>query len=213
MVPDVRGLNAYVISLARREDRRAAVPALVAALGCRVEVVDAVDGAAVDVPWWWRASPGAWGCRQSHLGVLTRAPREAPVLIVEDDADVPDGFTERLGELLALVPADWEAVMLGGEHRTRRAPRPVAPGVVRCHRTCRTHCYLLRGEGVDIAAGAARESTTHWDGKLAVRLGFRARTYAPAPFLVGVTGSPSDLPDSRPLPISARVGPAGYPDG
>ena len=195
------GVHAYVISLVSRTDRRAALPHLIERLGLPAVVFNAVDGTAADVPWWWRASPGAWGCRQSHLAVLAAAPRTGPVLIVEDDADIPVGFPDLLADLLGRVPGDWEAIMLGGEHRTRRPPVRVAPGVVRCHRTCRTHCYLLRGEGVEIAFGSAKESTTHWDGRLSVRLGFRKATYAPDPFLVGVTGSPSSIPDSRPLPV------------
>lgn len=197
-------VDAYVISLASRADRRDRLPQLVDRLGGGASVLDAVEGAFARPPDSWVASPHAWACKESHLRALRLAAPDRPVLIVEDDADVPPDFLGLLRDLLGRLPGDWEAVMLGGEHRTAWPLEQVSPGVVRCYRTCRTHCYLVRGTGIAVARNSAAQARTHWDGLLATQLGRRRRAYAPYPFLVGTTGSPSSIPDSRP-PSVGRV--------
>lgn len=188
-----------MISLVRREDRRAHVAQLPALLGLPVRVVDAVDGRLVPPPVWWGGSDGAWGCKLSHLRLLSTAARNGrPLLVLEDDALPVDSFAARFGAFMRAVPDSWEAIMLGGEHT--RSPVPVAEGVVRCVSTCRTHGYLLRRGAIAAAVKAAKAAANHWDGPLASALAQRGSTYAPDPFLIGTTRSPSDLPDSRPLP-------------
>jgi GR25 family glycosyltransferase involved in LPS biosynthesis len=189
-----------VITLRRRRDRARNVERILAALGpdWPVEVVSAVDGAALTAPpAAWSSSAGAWACRESHLAALA-GPRVSSLLVFEDDAVLPPDLGERLDGLVSVLPGDWEGLWLGGEHR--HWPTPYAPSVVRCVRTFRLHAYLLRGDAVPVAALVCRRSAVHWDQELALALGRRGRTYAPDPFLVGVDGSPSDIPDSTPLP-------------
>lgn len=194
-----------VITLRRRQDRARNVERIVADLppGWPIEIVAAVDGATVSAPPSWSASTGAWACRESHLGVLTAGARES-LLVFEDDAVLPPDLAERLAALVAGLPEDWEGLWLGGQHRL--AAVPYGPGVVRCVRTYRLHAYLLRGHAIGTAAEVCRRALIHWDLELALALGRRGRTYAPDPFLVGVDGSPSDIPDSYPLACDRRPG-------
>lgn len=196
--------RAFVITLPRRADRQPQVAALCAALP-GLEVIEGVDGATVEDRGPWRSSAGAWGCRESHRLVLEQVLAEGAdsVLVFEDDAVAPPDLPQVLDKLLADVPADWEAVMLGGEHV--HMPRWVDTGLVLCVRTIRTHAYLLRGEGISTALQVCRSAVRHWDHELARVLGGRGRTYAPDPFLVRATPSPSDIPDSRPLRLHYRL--------
>lgn len=191
-----------MITLPRRVDRLANVERL-QQLVPGLEVVTGVDGSEAAIPEDWQCSPGAWGNRESHLRLLTSAGDVSSVLVLEDDAHLPADFDTRLELLLAALPADWEAVMLGGEHV--RPPSWVAHGVVRCRRTIRTHAYLLRGQAIQVAVGAARRAQRHWDSDLSRELGRRGRTYAPDPFLAWVIDSPSDIPDSTRLTVNRRL--------
>lgn len=202
----VMGLTerAFVITLPRRVDRRVHVEAL-SAIVPGLEVVEGVDGREMAERGRWLSSAGAWGNRESHRRVLEHAYAEGAgsVLVFEDDARVSADFPAALGRLLARLPADWEAVMLGGEHV--KHPTCVSGGVLRCTRTIRTHAYLVRGDGITTALHAARQAASHWDHLLSRLLGERARTYAPDPFLVTVVPSPSDIPDSTTLRVHYRL--------
>lgn len=191
-----------VISLARRPDRRAA---FFAQPECpqTIEIFTALDGLdGAERPDQWEApvegvfsttAYAAWGCYQSHLQVLAQAVAQGrhSILVFEDDAHFVDNFRTRLTELLADLPTDWEALMLGGQHLTR--PTPVRPGLVRCTNTHRTHAYGLRGPVIaDLAAHWRQVNTGQIDAAMGPFLGSR-RTYAPDPFLVGQAAGYSDM--------------------
>jgi hypothetical protein len=65
------------------------------------------------------------------------------VLILEDDAVLPQRFPEVVEEFLAKVPGEWDGIMLGGQHL--RPPDIVDNGVVKVRNGNRTHAHALRG--------------------------------------------------------------------
>lgn len=190
---------AYVISLPVRLDRHASLRAQLPKLGFPVQRHDAHDGVASPPPAYrfYSESDAAWGASRSHVAVLDRAiaAGAGTVLVLEDDVVVPEDFAERMDQLLDLAPPDWEALMLGGEHA--RPAHPHAPGVERCTMCIRTHAYVLRGGAIADMRTLIDLTPRHYDISMARTLGMRRRTYAPAPFLLRHSGSPSSIPDSN----------------
>jgi len=113
----------------------------------------AINGRAVRPPAWWRQGGGAWGCMLSHIRILEQAltdglDRSGGVLLVlEDDALFPPDFAERAVRFIRALPADWEQVYLGGQHRGLRVrpPQRVNDEVVRPFMVNRTQAYAVRG--------------------------------------------------------------------
>lgn len=182
--------TAYVISMSWREDRRASLAPQLARLSFPVTVFTGLDGRLLPRPANFAASAQTLGCAFSHRVVLRQSRGTA--LILEDDAQLPTAFQRQVGELLAKLPPHWDLVKLGGEHLA--PPIPVAPGVVRCVQTARTHAYLVRGLMRQRLIDIIDTTNWHWDAPYSLE-----PAYAPDPFLVGTDGSPSDIPDSRAL--------------
>ncbi len=184
-----------VVNLARRPERLAAFRQTLGDAWPfrRPERFEAVDGHVNAPPPGWTKGAGAWGCMASHRRVLQSAIDDGldSILILEDDALPAPGFAARAADFLARVPADWDCLMLGGEHLT--APLPVAAGVVRCVMTNRTHAFALRRR---FMPGLLRlwESITddHCDVALAACMPVIG-AYAPDPFLVGQAQGYSDI--------------------
>jgi hypothetical protein len=117
------------------------------------------------------------------------------MLVMEDDAEFRNTFAADAAEFLENVPADWECLMLGGQHIAPATP--VCDGVVRCKNTQRTHCYAVNREGMKTLAKLWSESMNHIDWDMGPCLGMRGKTYAPSVFLVGQASSQSDINGRR----------------
>lgn len=196
-----------VISLRRRHDRLAAFYKSLCNSGwdmAEPELFNAVDGGsgAVPCPKYWKSGGGAYGCQQSHIQVLQRALMDnvKSILVFEDDATFRVGFAGSLRSFVATVPADWEALMIGGQHMHK--PSPVSDGIVRCVNTQRTHAYALYGDAIRDLCQMWAGCRNHIDWDMGPFLGKRNRTYAPDPFLVGQGAGRSD--------ISGRNNPAKF---
>jgi hypothetical protein len=189
-----------VISLRRRADRMRRFLARVAACDwpfAEPQIFNAVDGNAVPCPRQWKSGGGAYGCQQSHLRVLHNALMDGVqrLLVMEDDAEFRGTFGADAAEFVKNVPADWECLMIGGQHM---APGiPVSDGVVRCKNTQRTHCYAVTREGMATLAKLWAGSVNHIDWDMGPFLGRREKTYAPSAFLVGQASSQSDISGRR----------------
>jgi hypothetical protein len=188
-----------VINLKRRLDRLASFRNEIAACDWpfrEPELFEAVDGHVLPVPLGWTEEGGAWGCMQSHRQVLERAIMDnvGSLLVLEDDACFRPTFRQDVERFLASLPADWDGLMLGGQHMDPPPPI-VAPGVVRCTNCHRTHAYAVRGRYLRDLYQKWCSSNGHCDhvmGPFAAQY----KVYAPEPFLIGQERSKSDISGS-----------------
>jgi len=121
-------VTTYLINLRRDGARLARMSAQLARIGLDFERLDAIHG--LDVPGWMqpyffnaegkvasRLLPGEIGCYASHLlACATVAQRGVPALVLEDDLEIADGFTDLLHSFRAL-PAGWDIVRLSNPHK------------------------------------------------------------------------------------------------
>lgn len=109
----------------------------------------AIDGKDCDIPKWYRAGAGAWGCLQTHLAIwwkLVDSTWDA-VLVLEDDAVFSRNAIETIRQTLGLIPDDWDQIYFGGQHldTNGRAPEVVIQDrLIRCRYVNRTHAYVIR---------------------------------------------------------------------
>lgn len=139
------------------------------------------------------ATPGGvHGCLLSHLGVLDRAIAAGvgSLLVLEDDAVFVAGFAQRWAAFTAAVPADWQMLMVGGQHAV--PPLAVGLGVVRCVDTFRTHAYVVRAAGMTVLREVWASAQGHLDHE-SHRVQAMVPVYAPQPFLVGQAAGFSDV--------------------
>ncbi len=116
------------------------------------------------------------------------------LLVLEDDAVVRDSFPADAARFLAAVPADWDQLMLGGQHIA--SPTPVSPGVVKCTNCQRTHAYAVRGRFLRDLYQLWSGSSGHCDHFMGPAQA-RYNVYAPDPFLVGQARGRSDINGAR----------------
>jgi GR25 family glycosyltransferase involved in LPS biosynthesis len=154
----------------------------------------AIHGDTVSVPGFFISGGGAYGCRQSHVRVLEDAMLDGvqTLMVLEDDVCFCPDFVERLRAFMAVVPDDWECLMLGGQNHGPPTPTGIA-GVFRSTNTQRTHAYALRG------LDAMRELYRLWmrtDRHIDHVFGqfqTRVQAYQPEAFLCGQDEGMSDI--------------------
>jgi len=124
----------YCLNLPRRKDRREHMQGLLAALGCQVEWVDAIDGRGFPVVNG--NAGGSVATNLSHARVLSLAleARLHNFLLLEDDVYLPGtgryGATMLLEQYLTAVPMDWDFCYLGWIPECTHQKQPVHPGLV-----------------------------------------------------------------------------------
>jgi hypothetical protein len=195
-----------VVNLKRRPDRLSCFMAAVRDANWPFKqpmVFPAVDGSVVPHPDDWKSGGGAWGCMRSHLRILEQAMMDGveKLLILEDDACFADQFSEKVAEFLAVVPDDWDQLMLGGQHvNTNGSPKLVKPGVYRCTDCERTHCYAIRGAFLQRlyqrwASVGEFSGEVHCDWIMGrnPEMQCQHKVYAPERFMVGQERGKSDI--------------------
>jgi len=125
------------------------------------------------------------------------------VLALEDDALFPPDFAQRAERFLKAVPADWDQIYLGGQHRGIRVrpPQRVNDEVVRPYMVDRTQAYAVRGHFIlqfyrhlcDWPAHA-QHTPHHVDHRMELlHKSGCYHIYAPARWLIGQAGGKSDI--------------------
>jgi len=185
----------YLINLRRRPDRLRMFFRNIKKHGWPFQqpiIYPAIDGSKVGVPLEFTEGAGAYGCRMSHLRILQDCLMDdvQTVLIVEDDAEIRDGFAQNVTSFFEKVPDDWEGIMLGGQHVER--PRNVCPGVVRVVNAQRTHAYIANNQYMRALQERWGNSTVHIDWRMNEWQKNRI-IYAPKRWLVGQSSGMSDI--------------------
>jgi len=190
----------WVINLKRRPERLARFWSEIKKANwpfCRPQVFNAIEGDKVGVPKFWQTGGGSYGCLRSHLVLLERAIQDdvKSILVLEDDAVLTKTFATDVADFLAIVPDDWQCLMLGGQPVNSQMI-PVVPGVVRAGGgggIQRTHCYALRGhEAMKALYRTWANSAVHCDWVMGPCMA-KFNTYAPDPFIVGQAEGKSDI--------------------
>lgn len=124
-------------------------------------------------------TPGAVGCYLSHLDVYRRwleRGEDRPLLVFEDDADVPPDLLATLRRV-ADLPDGWDMFMLGcihdapdpepgpGDADDGGGPAPFA--VVRVRRFYLTHAYVVTPRAMRVVLRRAFPLTQQFDSLLA----------------------------------------------
>jgi len=176
-------LPVYVISLARAADRRESITALLDADGVEYELVDAVDGAQLDMndctppvnleKCWKRYGivmpKGAVGCALSHINIWKRmiAEQTEYAVVLEDDARWQPDFWEVANKLPG-IEWYWDAVLLCGVSvgRYKQVVCELSDSreLVRYHRLGRrATAYIIALSGANKLVRQLREIDTPFD--------------------------------------------------
>jgi len=212
----------YVISLARALERRASIGARLNAAGVQYEIVDAVDGRALDLEslggrlrndiayrrYQHRLTGNEIACFLSHYNLWARMLDEQTpyALILEDDACWSPGFFD----VVAALPNcgwRWEyALLSGGEPRrveSHLCDLPHGHRLVRHHRPgWTTAAYLITLTG---AAKAHRQCHTidgHADGTMRQYWRFNLAFYEVTPAPAWQSDAPSQIGYAHRTPLS-----------
>jgi hypothetical protein len=185
----------YLINLKRRPDRLDNFRRLQKHCGWHLPepmVYEAVDGSVVGVPNQFRCGPGAFGCLLTHRRILEDCLMSGTdsALIMEDDITwVTEGWNI-LKQFMADVPADWQQVMLGGQHTL--PPSKVTDTVYKITNCQRTHAYSVRGDTKKSLLEAWYTCNVHCDWKMG-EWQKDIVAYAPHLFPFGQMGGKSDI--------------------
>ena len=168
--------------------------------------VAALDSVVLTPPEWWQIGAGAWANLHSHLQVLDQAVADGikSMLILEDDALLPEELFQRAGEFMAAVPDDWEQLHFGGRHFTNTGlyPEIVNRRVLRSRCVNGAWAYAVRGRGLRLLRAAVkspdvdvlREPTPFSDVIWATLQRDRViRAYSPHRWIIGHAGGVSDV--------------------
>lgn len=194
------------------------------------EVFEATDGSQSTMPSAFKSGAGAWGCLQSHSRIMRETIRRGfnSVLILEDDVCFVRDFTELVARFLALVPPDWDQLMLGGQHTLKfnGPPIEIQHGLLRCRDCERTHCYAVQGRFKQTLldrwqGGGKYNGMVHCDWIMGrdPEMQLAHKAYAPKEFVAGQELNHSDIvrtvvprhfwnPPSPDLPVLLLKSPA-----
>ncbi len=206
-------MHIFIINLARRSDKREAVLRRAAALGLEVEIVEAMDGAAMsDVEIAgaaenWPAccmTKGVVACALSHLKIYRKMVDEniALALVLEDDALPQPDLATVLEDAAAAIDGDTAKVLLLSSHYYHPQPLATLRGGRAIHEFAdgsQGHAYVLNRKAAEALHANLRpvvwEADKWWYFQA---LGYVA-VECVVPHVVGVDGAAekSDLQAAR----------------
>ena len=126
------------------------------------------------------------GCWLSHYmlwNAMTRMTDDA-YLVLEDDAQLHEGFIEAFAQAMRDVPSDWQILHLGHCCMLGRPARHVAGAVYEAKDQMCTHAYVLRRTAVPFLLKTLRKCWAPIDIQLAREVFPYLRTYAVIPRIV-----------------------------
>ena len=187
----------YVINLDHRTDRMRQFEEVLDKNGwpfkqpIRVSAVPGGNGT-VPCPARFTEGGGAFGCRQSHVGILQSCLMRGvgSVLVLEDDAFTLSSFVADCERFFGLLPSDWEGVMLGGQHHGQATK--IRDGLVKVNNAQRTQAYAARGNYLRGLYQRWVDATVHIDW-LMKDWQHQFKVYAPERWLIGQARSQSDI--------------------
>ena len=198
----------YVINCSYRKDRLDALEANFKRMGVadfsQVRIFEGIDGNKVGTPSYWKWGRGAWGCYQSHCGVVADAlnseERCRSILVLEDDVCFNTSSLVETNYLMDHIPPDWDQVYLGGQHRT--IPELTDdPLILKGTSIHRTHAYGLNEKvfkkfyaHLNNAPDFIQEKETHVDRHLeAAHQEKKWNVYCPLKWVAGQDSGESDI--------------------
>jgi GR25 family glycosyltransferase involved in LPS biosynthesis len=126
------------------------------------------------------------GCWLSHYALwnaMTRMPDDA-YLVLEDDAQLCEGFMEKWAQAMRDVPNDYQFLHLGHCCVEGRPTRHVAGDVYECKEMLCTHGYILRRNTVPLLLKSLRKCWAPIDLQLRDEIFPRVKTYAVVPRII-----------------------------
>lgn len=204
------GRETWIINLERRPDRLETLLDQIDGVDWPFDypqVFRAIDGNRTGCPPDFTQGGGAFGCKLSHVMILAdclnRGVEEA--LILEDDATLLPSFRAKYDAFMEAVPADWNGIMLGGQHHS--PPMETCPGVVQVRYAQRTHAYVARRPYMKALLHRWHNATVHIDW-LMKDWHHRQGVYAPERWLIGQARSESNI-NGRTNPAFSWNSPTG----
>jgi GR25 family glycosyltransferase involved in LPS biosynthesis len=114
-----------------------------------VERFPALDGNDMKLPPSWTHTPGAYGCLQSHLEVVSEARRLglSSVLIFEDDVVFDTQLSSKFAACIEQLPSDWDMLFFGALHKDE--PIKVSENIARITGANSTYACALKSTVFD----------------------------------------------------------------
>jgi hypothetical protein len=135
--------KAYCINLDRRKDRWTTAQQEFEKINIKAQRISAIDGN--DYPQYYGLKPGAYGCRLSHLKILTKAKNAGyeKIFIAEDDIIFHEDFNNKFDEVSKNIPDNWDMIYLcANPHSGER--KIVAEGVYKITGGYSSHAILMK---------------------------------------------------------------------
>lgn len=139
----------YCINLETRPDRLAQFKENYGPLGTsQITIVKAINGKEIDLGDW-EHSPGALGCRLSHLNIYKEALNKgySQILILEDDVVISTAFRDKFTKLINYVNDDWDMIYFGGHHYLK--PDAFGSEFIKLKNTLSTHAIAINGRSLE----------------------------------------------------------------
>lgn len=113
--------SVYVINMDKDTKRMADIDSALKGVGIRYERFSAIDGSLVGAnsqiaPICMQfCTNGMKGCALSHHAVWKKAIEKGDktVMVMEDDAIIPEDINERIADVFARVPYEWDIIYVG----------------------------------------------------------------------------------------------------
>ena len=182
---------AYYINLPHRVDRRVRFEKTAQFIPVQKVIrFEAIDGSGMDETW--PGTPGAWGCRESHIRLLEVAKKEGlqKFIVFEDDAVIKKTFAKKFNEFLSLINDDWDMIYLYAKNHYIK-PIKLNKNVMQLQNTLGTVAIVYNARNIDIIINKLK-SDYRWVDSCMADLHITLKVYAPVKSLVSHSAGFSD---------------------